>query len=108
MTSAKPWITELIERYKVLIFDGQLDLLVPYPLTKKFVDSIEWSGQEELAVAPRIMWTDPYTGALAGYVRKVANFTEVLVRNAGHVVPLDQPELALDLVDRFINDRAFD
>lgn len=107
MTSAKPWIAELIDHYKVLIFDGQLDLLVPYPLTKKFVDSIVWSGQRELATVSRIVWRDPKTRSPVGYVRQVKNFTEVLVRNAGHLVAYDQPEHAFDLVDRYINNKAF-
>lgn len=47
-------------------------------------------------------------GTPVGYVHQCGNFTEALVRNAGHMVPYDQPENALDLISRFIYNKPFD
>jgi len=52
---------------------------------------------------PRKTWT--VAGAkpdLAGYVRVVGDFTQVVVRGAGHMVPGDQPTRALDMITRFV------
>ena len=44
---------------------------------------------------------------MAGYVREVPGFVEVLVRDAGHMVPYDQPQAAWDMISRFTNAKAF-
>lgn len=44
---------------------------------------------------------------LAGYVKTVKNFTQVLVRNAGHMVPYDQPKWAFDMITRFTSGKKF-
>ena len=53
--------------------------------------------------APKSAW---HVGAdLAGYARAVGNFSYVVVRGAGHMVPGDQPVRALDLITRFVEGR---
>ncbi|XP_073977709.1 venom serine carboxypeptidase-like [Rhodnius prolixus] len=99
MQSVKPWIETLIEKYKILIYNGQLDLLVPYPLSINFIRSLNWSGAEEYKTAERKLWY--VDNELAGYTKSVGNLTEVLVRNAGHLVPSDQPKWAFDLMNKF-------
>lgn len=90
-----------------MIYNGQLDIIIAAPLTASFIKSIEWNGADDLAKAQRIIWRNRHTGSAAGYVRQAGKFTEVLVRNAGHILPYDQPENAYDMIDRFINDKPF-
>ncbi len=45
---------------------------------------------------------------IAGYAKNFANFTQVILRNSGHIVPFDQPRAALDMINRFINSLVFD
>ena len=40
---------------------------------------------------------------VAGYVRVVNKFVQAVVRGAGHILPFDQPERALDLIQKFVN-----
>ncbi|XP_065287707.1 probable serine carboxypeptidase CPVL [Dermacentor albipictus] len=110
MQSVKPWLASLMDKpqYKVLIYNGQLDIIIAYPLTDNFVCSIQWSGKEAFDKAERKIWKRPDGNGVAGYVRKVGNFTQVLVRDAGHILPYDQPEVALDLITRFIDGKPFD
>lgn len=55
--------------------------------------------------AERTKW---YVGEdLAGYVKQAGNLTEVLFRNAGHMVPTDQPKWCLDLLTRFVKNKPF-
>ena len=44
---------------------------------------------------------------LAGYSKKVGNLVQVLVRNAGHMVPYDQPRWAFDMINRFTSGKDF-
>lgn len=103
MQSVAPWISELLNYYKVLIYNGQLDIIVAYPLTVNFLQNLNFNAAAEYKTAKRYVWYVDYD--LAGYVKQAGNLTEVLVRNAGHMVPSDQPKWALDLISRFINNK---
>lgn len=98
--SVAPYLAELLEHYPVLVYSGQLDLNCPYPLMVNYLKKLEWSGKNKYARTERKRWM--VRDKLAGYTRKVGNLTEVLVRNAGHFVPTDQPEFAYDLIFNFI------
>lgn len=39
------------------------------------------------------------------YTKRADNFIDATVLNAGHMVPTDQPEVALELIDRFIHNQ---
>ena len=58
-----------------------------------------WSGE---------FLTDHVIKEVAGYARVVGNFTQVVVRAAGHIVPGDQPERALDMISRFVEGRGYE
>lgn len=105
MKSVVPYIQTLVENYRVLIYNGQLDIIVGYPLTEEFLKNLQWSGTAEYRVAPRHIWK--VRKQIAGYYKTVKNLTEVLVRNAGHMVPSDQPLFAYDLITRFVFNKSF-
>ncbi|CAG2112243.1 unnamed protein product [Medioppia subpectinata] len=108
-SSVKPWFTTLIDNYKVLIYSGQLDIIVATTLTENFLQSLEWKHSKEYSKANRLVWKlDKGDTEVTGYVKRVANFTEVIVRNAGHMVPTDQPRAALSMIDNFIRDLPFE
>ncbi|XP_022693750.1 probable serine carboxypeptidase CPVL [Varroa jacobsoni] len=48
------------------------------------------------------------TGQPVGYVRRAKQFTEVLVKNAGHILPHDEPGSACDMIDHFVNNRSIE
>ncbi|RZF48480.1 hypothetical protein LSTR_LSTR007758 [Laodelphax striatellus] len=79
------WVQELVEHYRVVFYNGQLDLICAYPLTENFLRRMVWSGGDRYRNATRRKWV--VDGELAGYVRSVDNLWDVLVRNAGHMVP---------------------
>ncbi|XP_067004606.2 venom serine carboxypeptidase [Anabrus simplex] len=105
MQSVKPWVEELLEHYRVLVYNGQLDIIVAYPLTVSYLQTLQWSSTAAYKTAPRYQWR--VDKELAGYVKHAGNLTEILVRNAGHMVPLDQPKWASDLINRFTAGKGF-
>ena len=107
MDSVKPWVATLMENYRVLIYNGQLDIIVAPPLTENYIRSIDWSGAEEYVKAPKAVWRlDPNDEEPAGYLKKAANFHRAILRNGGHNFILDQPRVALRLIDSFIHERC--
>lgn len=105
MQSVAPWISELLSYYRGLIYNGQLDIIVAYPVTVNYLQNLNFSGADEYKNAQRHQWW--VDGDIAGYVKQAGNLTEVLVRNAGHMVPQDQPQWAFDLITRFTNRKPF-
>ncbi|GFU26080.1 probable serine carboxypeptidase CPVL, partial [Nephila pilipes] len=106
MRSVKTILIEIMNNYKVLIYNGQLDLNQPYTLMVDFLHSIEWNRSEEFRNADKKIWR--LNNEIAGYVHNVGDFFLAVVRSAGHLVPRDQPEVALDLITRFINGEPYD
>ncbi|CAL1685700.1 unnamed protein product [Lasius platythorax] len=98
-------LKDLLEHYRVLIYNGQLDIIVAYPLTENYIQKLQWSGANKYAKTPRKLWM--VGKELAGYTKSVDNLVEVLVRDAGHTVPSYQPKWALDLITRFTHNKKF-
>lgn len=104
--SLGPWLAELIDNYRVLLYNGQLDTLDPYPLMINLIKSLNFTRKQEYLRAERKIW---YVGnEIAGYSKSGGKFTEVLVRDAGHMVPSNQPSWAYDLIYKFVRDIPFD
>ncbi|XP_047538047.1 venom serine carboxypeptidase-like [Vanessa atalanta] len=103
LKSVAPLVSELLSHYRVLFYNGQLDIIVAYPLTENFLRKLNFSSSDEYRKAPRTIWK--VDNEIAGYMKRAGNITEVLVRNAGHMVPYDQPKWALDLITRFIRNK---
>lgn len=105
MQSVAPWISELLNNYRVLIYNGQLDIIVAYPLTINYLKQLKFNGDAQYKTAKRFKW---YAGQdLAGYVKQAGNLTEIMVRDAGHMVPGDQPKWGYDLISRFTRNKPF-
>ncbi|KAH8394734.1 hypothetical protein KR222_002835 [Zaprionus bogoriensis] len=97
MVSVRPWIEELLEHYTVCIYSGQVDVILSYPQTRHFLKHLKFSAAEEFKNAPRRFWR--VDGLLAGYVKQAGNLIEILVRNAGHLAPMDQPRWLYEMIN---------
>lgn len=99
----RTWVAEILGQIRVLMYSGQLDLLVPYTETVNFLRHLNFSDAEAYRLAPRHIWT--VNNDIAGYVKEGGNLVEVMVRNAGHLVPSDQPLWALDMITKFTRNK---
>jgi len=115
MRGVLPYLTTLMNRpdlYRVHIYSGQNDVILGAPLTEQALRNVEWDGQADYLNVKKKVWQVPVEGKpgtfdLAGYSRTVGNFTYVVVRGAGHMVPGDQPTRALDMIQRFVAGRPY-
>ncbi|CAF1253542.1 unnamed protein product [Rotaria sordida] len=91
--------------YSVMIYNGQLDIIIAVPLTMEWISQLTWTGTDELRQAPRSVWkVADADREIAGYIKTANNnrFFLATIRNAGHMVPYDQPRAMLDLLQRFL------
>jgi vitellogenic carboxypeptidase-like protein len=97
-------VAVIANNYKVLIYNGLLDVIIASSLTMDWVDKLEWQYAEQLRGAERKIWkVKDDDSEVAGYIKQAESFFVAWVRNAGHMVPADQPRAAFDLIDRFVS-----
>jgi len=88
---------------RILCYVGNMDgSMWGYAGHEAFLDYFSWSGRDEFWSRDRIIWKQT-NGLLGGYVRYGGKFTYIVVHDSGHLVPMDQPVTAYELVYNFIN-----
>lgn len=113
MRSVRPWLDALLDAglYRVLLYSGQLDMLLPYCGTVNVARALVWSGAEHFKNATRTIWRtrnhEENTADVAGYATSYGPLTVLLVRNAGHMVSYDQPARAHEMINRFTSGQPF-
>jgi len=109
MRSVKPYLEELLPHYPVLAYHGALDIICHYPGAEQMFSQTSWPGVEEFTQSHRSgLWVYNQVTKqqeLAGFVKRGGHLRLVLMRNAGHSVPINQPQWALRLVEEFVSGR---
>ena len=71
--SIKPWLETLLEsEYRVMIYNGQVDVIIPYPQTEEFVANLDWKGSTAYHEVERKIWH--VDSEVAGYARDPDGF----------------------------------
>ncbi|BFZ22551.1 hypothetical protein BsWGS_25591 [Bradybaena similaris] len=100
LVSTKPQLAELMDNYKVLIFNGDFDGIITAVMTEEAILSTPWSLQGVYNESDRLQWKTGDT--IVGYYTHVGQFCRVIVRNAGHQTPYDQPEVTRQMMLDFV------
>ncbi|KAG7663308.1 uncharacterized protein J8A68_003140 [[Candida] subhashii] len=96
----------LAEGLPVLIYAGDKDFVCNWLGNEAWTNRLIWEGHSKFVKSPIKKWE--VDGRHVGDVTSSDNFTFLRVFNAGHMVPHDQPENALDMINRWISgDYAF-
>lgn len=90
----------VLENFKTLICFGQFDIVTSYYPHTKVIESTDWSGNWDYMQAHRqpFQWKQH----LCGYYKVAKNYTEVMIRNSGHLIGEDQPRCLLEVLQTFI------
>jgi len=91
--------------FQVLIYAGDADYICNWIGNKAWTLALDWSGKSGFNAALDKPWV--VNGKQAGIVRSYEGFTFLQVFEAGHMVPMDQPEAALALLQTFIEHSSF-
>eukprot|EP00096_Caligus_rogercresseyi_P002259 TRINITY_DN14334_c0_g1_i1.p1 TRINITY_DN14334_c0_g1~~TRINITY_DN14334_c0_g1_i1.p1 ORF type:complete len:317 (+),score=50.04 TRINITY_DN14334_c0_g1_i1:459-1409(+) len=106
MVSKKPKLEHALDRgLQVLVYNGNLDVIVHISGTNKMINSLQFNGRQEFLNSKRKeFWVwNPETERpeLAGYINQGGGLYYATLRNAGHMIPISQPLRAHSLVSEF-------
>jgi carboxypeptidase C (cathepsin A) len=90
-----------LRNIKVLIYNGQNDLVVNTPGVLQYINSLNWEGTGQWKRTAKQIWTR--YGEVKGWAKVAGNLWFVMVNGAGHMVPTDQPEAAFTMLGHFIS-----
>ncbi|CAN1174315.1 Serine carboxypeptidase-like 49 [Linum perenne] len=91
---------------QMLIYAGEYDLICNWLGNSRWVHSMEWSGQKKFVASPEISFK--VDGSEAGVLKNHGPLTFLKVHNAGHMVPMDQPKAALEMLKKWTQGKLSD
>lgn len=89
---------------RVLIYVGEMDFNCNFMGNLAWVKSLQWNGQQDFQRAPDNEFR--LANRWAGTERQSGLLSFVRVYNAGHMVPMDQPEVSLYMLHRFLHGQS--
>lgn len=110
MHDFSPYVADLLnDGIHALIYAGDVDYICNYLGNKAWTKGLDWKYKTEFNAAEDHEWGkgDNYKGNAAGLAKTSNGFTFMQVYDAGHMVPTDQPEVALDMISNFITGGEF-
>jgi carboxypeptidase D len=103
-----PQLTSLLENnVRMMFYNGMHDLVCNHIGTEKALMNLPWSQIEQWSLAPRFTWSIGKDMSPAAYVHEYQNLAYLKIPNAGHMVPQDQPEVALRMMQTFLHGESF-
>ena len=101
MQNYEKHITAMLHNgHSVLIYAGEMDYICNWKGNKAWTKAMKWKGQKQYLLAKDINWK--VDGKAAGIVKHHGGLTFLQVHKAGHMVPMDQPESSLAMLDQFL------
>ncbi|XLS45118.1 hypothetical protein HN51_001983 [Arachis hypogaea] len=90
----------LEDEIQVLVYAGEEDLICNWLGNSRWVHAMEWSGQNEFGAASTIPFL--VDGTAAGTLKSHGPLAFLKVNEAGHMVPMDQPKAALQMLTNWM------
>ncbi|KAF4126857.1 cathepsin A (carboxypeptidase C), partial [Geosmithia morbida] len=94
-------VPDILAKIPVLIYAGDADFICNWLGNRAWTKALDWPGKEAYNAAP----VEPLSigGDRYGNLTTADNFAFAQIFQAGHMVPADQPEGSLDLLNRWIS-----
>ncbi|KAL4472481.1 hypothetical protein ABPG74_018430 [Tetrahymena malaccensis] len=87
----------------VHIYNGNLDLLVPYYTPQLWLSKLNWEKTQQFNKTPLENWSYGNNGTIYGQKQQYDLLNFQIIFNAGHMVTEDQPEAGYHLIKDQIN-----
>jgi cathepsin A (carboxypeptidase C) len=101
MLDLQPRVSYALERgVNFLVYSGDKDFICNWRGSEAWTNAIEWEHQEAFQSMDYTKWN--VDGQPAGEYKRRDNLTFLRVYEAGHMVPMDQPKVALEMLRQFI------
>jgi cathepsin A (carboxypeptidase C) len=93
----------ILEEIPVLIYAGDADFICNWLGNLAWTNELEWPGHKDYKKAPlddlKLLSDDKKIGS----VKSSGNLTFMRLHAAGHMVPYNQPEASLDMLNRWLD-----
>jgi len=100
-------ILEHPDDVQLLFFNGMQDLVCNHVGNEVALDKLPWSENASWIVAPRYAWSPEDEMKVSGYMREHRNLRYLKLLDAGHMVPMDLPLVAFEMMRIFVHDHPF-
>ncbi|KAI7751162.1 hypothetical protein M8C21_017138, partial [Ambrosia artemisiifolia] len=84
---------------KLLVYAGEYDLICNWLGNSRWVHAMEWNGKEKFNASTEVPFE--VDGREAGLLKNYGPLSFLKVHDAGHMVPMDQPRAALEMLKRW-------
>jgi len=91
--------------YRVLVYSGKDDFVCNYYGGHDWVTNMPWAGQSQFNKQPLKKWV--FNNQNVAQSQNYQGLTWLQVEQAGHMVPMDQPAVALEMLRRFVTGQPF-
>ncbi|SGZ24162.1 BQ5605_C023g09710 [Microbotryum silenes-dioicae] len=100
-------LSDLLESgIKSLLYVGDNDFICNYLGVRNWTTAMKWSGQDQYSKAPFHEFRMP-NGTVVGLTKSSGPLTYLEVEGAGHMVPRDKPDEALEMIKTWIRGDQF-
>ena len=101
-------VDSLNDGVRFLFFNGMNDIICNHFGNEKFLDEMIWNGADGWKEAKRYIWNTrakkaTETGSPSGWLKSHRNLEFLKVPDSGHMVPMDQPAISLEMITDFLN-----
>jgi len=92
----------ILKEIPVLVYAGDADYICNWLGNKAWTEALEWPGQKGFKNAAMEDFNIDGDGKKVGEVKSSGNFTFMRLHAGGHMVPYDQPEASLEMLNRWL------
>ena len=85
---------------RVMIYNGQNDFIVNTPGVLNYLNTLNWEHAKRWKAQTKTIWKE-FGNENLGWYKNYRNLIFVLVRDAGHLLPSDQPRTAWLMLNKF-------
>jgi hypothetical protein len=106
-------LVQVLQHYRrprILFFNGIEDLICNHVGNEKLLELLPWTHRDEWIAASRYAWKAETedTDKMSGYMKEFANLLFLKLFESGHMVALDVPNVALDMIRTFVYGASFE
>lgn len=95
-------VAKALNTIPVLVYAGDADYICNWLGNQAWTNALDWSGKSAFNSAETANLTHASDGSAYGTIKSAQGLAFSRIFDAGHLVPMDQPQSILDLVDRWI------
>lgn len=102
MTNLSPKVSDILDAgLDTLVYSGDKDFICNWRGGEKWTNEVAWNSSADWTKAEYADWM--VSDKAAGALKSVNNLKFLRVYDAGHMVPMNQPEAALQMLNEFIS-----